>query len=246
MTKVEFVKKNDWVPVALAGTLSFVVGVGIGYFIGVKREKNRRKNSNSEQLSFDFDKVQYTFDSENTANPKEKTDESICTLDGFTKTSIADLVYVDDPKEPVPSEPPKIFRLNKPEDEVTNDKWDYDLEMPNRTSDQPYIIHVEEYINQEMENYSQSSLTYFAGDDILVDEQEVPIYDYRNVVGELRFGHGTNGDPNVVFVRNERLEMEWEILRDEGSYEIEVLGLQIEEDFSKGDLKHGVRRFRMD
>mgnify|MGYP006274408799 FL=1 len=120
--------------------------------------------------------------------------------------------------------------------------WDYGFEISQRSLDKPYIIHQDEYFGKETE-YTQSTLTYYAADDILVDEKEVPIYNYKSVTGELRFGHGSD-DQNVVYIRNDRLSGEYEVIRDSGSYEVEVLGNQYEQALKNIDLKNSVLKFR--
>ena len=53
------------------------------------------------------------------------------------------------------------------------------------------------------------------------------IDDINGTVGQdnmKRFGHGCD-DPNVVFIRNEKLATDFEVLRHNGSYAEEVLGL---------------------
>lgn len=114
--------------------------------------------------------------------------------------------------------------------------WDWDIEMMHREDNTIYVIHYEEFVNNES-NYSQETLTYYAGDDILTDQMNTPIYDYQKMTGKLDFGHGSK-DPNIVFIRNDEIHMEWEILREEGKYQIEVLGYDIEEDYERSDLKH--------
>lgn len=121
-------------------------------------------------------------------------------------------------------------------------EWNYELELQGRSSELPYIISAEEFYNREM-GYRQTSLTYYAGDDILTDEADVPIPIYGKVVGELRFGHGSD-DKDIVFVRNEKLETEYEILRSSDHYQVVVLGAEIEAVYQQGDLKHSTRRFR--
>lgn len=131
-----------------------------------------------------------------------------------------------------------IFPTNLPD-------WDYEAEQANRESGEPYVLHKDEFLEEES-GFSQESLTYYAGDDILVDSADQPVPNYNRVMGELRFGHGS-GDPNVVYIRNENVRMEWEILRHEGQYAVEVLGLEIEQKYEATDLKHSAdRRFRMD
>ncbi len=126
-----------------------------------------------------------------------------------------------------------------------NDDWDYMEELKNRTPSQPYIINKDEFFSDEV-GYTQSTLTYYAGDNILVDEDEAPIYNHRDLVGELKFGHGS-GDSNVVYIRNDNRKAEYEVLLDSGLYSVEVLGLEIENNERARDLKHSHnRKFRME
>ena len=90
--------------------------------------------------------------------------------------------------------------------------------------------------------YEQSTLTYYEGDDILVDEHDVPVYNHNLSVGPLNFGHGSN-DKNVVYIRSERLESEFEVLREHGLYTVEVLGYEKEEEFRHSGY-HSVPKFR--
>lgn len=127
---------------------------------------------------------------------------------------------------------------------VTRDReFDYETEVANRTEDSPYIITEEEYLQNESE-YEQASLTYFEDDGVLVDDEDAPIPDSHATVNDdnlVRFGHGANSE-NVVFVRNDRLEMEFEIERSFGSYVKEVLGF--DEDSLEHSDRRGVRKFR--
>jgi hypothetical protein len=90
----------------------------------------------------------------------------------------------------------------------------------------PYNIIEEEYFNSDT-GYSQTTLTYYELDDILVDETETPIYNYKSVVGSLSFGKGSS-DRNTFYVRNDRLTGEYEVILDSGSYQMEVLGTEWE------------------
>ena len=128
-----------------------------------------------------------------------------------------------------------------PPDEET--PWDYSAEVVTRTEDAPYTIHRDEFFKDDF-GYIQSTLTYYSGDDVLTDEEDEPIYNALDVVGELNFGHGSN-DPNVVYIRNPDKKGEYEVLRHSGHYSVEVLGNEIEEQAQAADLKHSAnRRFR--
>ena len=134
--------------------------------------------------------------------------------------------------------------IEVPEEKLINiftvdDDWNYELEYEKRGNG-IYIIHADEYIQGDYE-FKQETVTYYRGDDIMADMEDVPIYNYYERMGELKFGHGSK-DKNVVYIRNERLNREWEVLLHHGHFEVEVKGLY--ED--GGELKHALRKFRDD
>lgn len=106
-----------------------------------------------------------------------------------------------------------------------------------RDTSKPYIISVREFEDGE-EDYSQNSLTYYEGDDVLTDERDQPIQHIVKIVGDnLRFGEMSE-DPNVVYIRNHELEVDFEICRSAGTYTEEVLG------YTDPSNKQRPRRFR--
>lgn len=115
-------------------------------------------------------------------------------------------------------------------DHETDLVWDQDAELKKRElmdPDEPYILHKEEFYGSELD-YHQQTLTYFAEDDVLVDEQEQPIALVDPVVGEgnlTRFGYGSD-DNRIVYIRNDKLSMDFEIVKNDRSYTKEVLGLE--------------------
>lgn len=127
-----------------------------------------------------------------------------------------------------------IFNNGQPED-----IWDYAIEVKSRNAAQPYIIHVDEF-KEGHEEHEQSTMTYFTGDDVLCDERDAPVDDVDSLVGLdnlERFGHGSN-DPNALYIRNEPLGRDIEIVRSSGKFATEVHGFQDDE------LKHSERRQR--
>jgi hypothetical protein len=73
---------------------------------------------------------------------------------------------------------------------------------------------------------------YYAGDDILADTDGMVLQNRENLIGQRaleKFGHGAD-DRNFVFVRNPELELEMEIIRVPGRYEVEVQGLDDNDD----------------
>lgn len=109
-----------------------------------------------------------------------------------------------------------------------NPDVDWELEKRNRTEEAPYVLEHQEYMDGELD-YQQITLTYFAGDDNLVDEQDELIEDTEvdllvGVNNLKKFGLKSE-DPNVVYVRNHVKELDIEINRHEGNYSEVVLGL---------------------
>lgn len=135
----------------------------------------------------------------------------------------------------------EIEEKNIFQDRLTEDGWDQEKEEEFRaTIDNgvPFIIHHDEYMEGE-KNYRQVTLTYFLGDDILVDDQDKPIEEVDKTVGVenvTRFGHGSK-DNRIVYIRNDRLSLDFEVVSDENSYTEKVLGLQ-------HSYEPGARKFR--
>ncbi len=109
----------------------------------------------------------------------------------------------------------------------------------------PNVLHKDEFYGEES-GYTQVTLTYYAGDQILCDEDDSPVYNHELITGPLLFGHGSN-DPNVVHIRNDKRKAEYEILFDPGLYSVDILGLEIENNTRVQDLKHSQnRKFRLE
>lgn len=122
----------------------------------------------------------------------------------------------------------------------TGDEWNYELELQTRTTTAPYVIHRDEFYAEEL-GYEQTTMTYYAGDDIMADQEDAPVYNYSLVVGPLLFGHGS-GDPNVFHVRNDKRKEEYEIIVDDGHFSVEVMGLEMESNAQAKNLRHDKQR----
>lgn len=97
----------------------------------------------------------------------------------------------------------------------------------------PFVISRTDYaFGDDGENYEKITLTYFPRDRVLLDDEDEPIEDIAGVVGWrslTQFGVDSD-DPEVVFVRNHRLESDFEIIREEGPLPLHVrYGMEKEE-----------------
>lgn len=128
-------------------------------------------------------------------------------------------------------------------DHIDVEEWDWAVEIAERTTDAPYILQREEFVNNES-GYQQTTLTWYEGDSILCDEEDVPIPRPDKLVGQLIFGKGSE-DPSICYIRNDTREAEYEILLEHGHYQTIVLGAQIEEEADAAELKHSQRPHKM-
>lgn len=215
--------------------LGFVGGAAVGgtsvYFF-LKRRIQRQCD---EELDREVATLREHFRAKEVAR-QERTEKKDLT------TVVEELGY----KTPEVSKPDKPLEVstesvetNVFENSSTPMVWNYDTEVANRNPAQPYILHREEFHTGDA-GHDQSTLTYFAGDDVLCDERDTPVDNRDAMVGDEnleKFGHGSE-DPNVVYIRNEPLGIDFEIVRSEGKFAQEVHG------FSEDELQHSERRRR--
>jgi len=146
--------------------------------------------------------------------------------------------YVGETKEELGEEMdghtrPKGNRRKKPSDESSNPPPSrppstiYGQALQNfvpPSKDEPYIITQEDFLAC-LKDYEQNTLTYYEGDGVLADDQDQSVEDINTTIGAKGFKFGyLSEDPNVFYVRNDRLRMEFEVVRSPGKYSVEVLG----------------------
>lgn len=245
--------QSKWaIPVGV-GVAAFAAGAIGGYFLGKKVVSDSYKvdqetmdlideilaEDNQMQLDYDmepaevvvserilsFDELKAEIKEAKKKKPPTKNDLLVEVIEMVDEAVVTPIIQ-------------NVFAAHSTED----DNWDYELEQSQREKDVPYVIHQDEFIADEMD-FKQEVLTYYAQDDIMADSSETPIYGWAGLMGELLFGHGSM-DPEVVYIRNEKIHMEWEVIRMDQSFAIEVLGMG--NDDPSGTLQHSVRKFRDD
>jgi hypothetical protein len=95
----------------------------------------------------------------------------------------------------------------------------------------PYMITFAEFDANET-SAEQITVSFFAGDGIVIDEEDNVISPDRveQIIGTDNLNRfGTNKDdpdmePNVIYVRCERFNMDFEVTRSPGKHSVEVLG----------------------
>ncbi len=217
-----------------------VVSFGAGYLLG-------RRNKTVELRPTDTHEVPPIKVNRNTTiipakvvPPKVVIDEQ-----DFIERKIKEKEVVVEKIELVKRDPLPIELVTRSvfDTKIDDPNWVIEDELVNRTPHEPYIISRDEFFAEENE-YNQLSYTYYAGDDVLADQEEKPIYNANEVAGKLKFGHGS-GDLDVVYIRNDKRREEYEIIRDPGLYSVEVQGLEAEQQEEALEVRHSNnRRFR--
>lgn len=82
-------------------------------------------------------------------------------------------------------------------------------------SDSPYVIAPDVF--GEFDDYEKISLTYYA-DQILADDNDEIVDDVEDIVGFDSLSHFGDYEDDSVFVRNDRLKCDYEILLDQRPY----------------------------
>lgn len=250
MNQIQSVLSRKGVVPATVGVLSFAAGAFGGYVYAVRKGMR----SSMQETIYDYSEAAQAISDDRAERteqmyksfadiPQEVVDEHPSNGPREADAVVFNLALVEDAEPESDQEPDvaqttvSIFGDNE------EDVWDWEEEGDLRTNLQfegaPYILHVDEFMAKETP-YAQTTLTYYEGDEILVDDKSVPVYNISEVIGDnLRFGHGSN-DRNMLYIRNDHLRMEFEVIRDRGYYQQEVLGIDIDEDYETDGrwLKH--------
>lgn len=220
-----------------------VVGAAVGFYIGHRWKKARLRAEAFEASALEVDEIRAFYAQKAIAAEPKADLEQIIEERGYSRKEDEGVIRARPLPAPVPvMEAPTFMgtiRGDLPEEEILAEEsspdrvrvvygpWNYAEEQEKRTPNAPYVIHLDEFNDPEIE-YDHVNYTYYARDDVLVDDaDDRPITHPDQVVGQdnLKFGHGTD-DPDMVFVRNDTLGLEMEICRINASYEQEVLGHQ--------------------
>lgn len=247
----EFVKVMRTVSVGTAGFAATLAGL-TGALVGFETARRRLEKKYAERAEQEIDEMRDHFRNQMIAREvKPDLDElgkkvtdlgygSEAERDhienaGERKDQAHARAVVEGPGEPnTPDVPPairNIFETQEAERAETQQDpdpvaWNYEAEKASREGKHAYVIHADEVGDAEF-SFDEITLTYYQGDDVLCDSEDKVVDDQERVVGidNLdRFGHGSN-DPNIVFVRNEAMQLDIEIVRSEKTFAEEVHGL---------------------
>lgn len=107
--------------------------------------------------------------------------------------------------------------------------------IENRRNDEPYIITIDEFMEDVDYIDDKLTVTYFDGDDTLADTADKVIPEVEEIIGSdalTKFGLFSK-DQNVVYVRNERLRADFEVILDENKYTEVIAGFKTKKTLKK-------------
>lgn len=100
-------------------------------------------------------------------------------------------------------------------------------ELSGRDPHAPFRIPTVEFFDDSNE-FSKITITYYEGDDTLADDRDGILPDIDSVIGrDAVHNFGADSDnKDIVYIRNEALTTDFEVVREEGSYAQLVLGVR--------------------
>ena len=192
----------------LLNILVFTVGAAVGSAVTWKLVKNKYEQIANEEIA--SVKEEYA-DLLGRMKTKLKKD---CSCENSTDAE--NDIYTDDYDQAEYDELASIYRSSDEDEEDSEEgcKWDLDEdEVPYMNA--PYVITPDDF-SSSPPGYNAQPLNYFA-DGVLADDWGV-VLDLDETIGEDSVEHFGEYVDDVVYVRDERLEIDYEVTRDPRTY----------------------------
>lgn len=208
-------------PYALVGG-GLVVGGAVGYLVAKKALEKRYQALANEEIESVKEVYARRNKTEGYATPGDvlKTQEKLEKLGYVSEVPAEELgkAFVK-----------KVLKRTETEDAVVEETVTVETNVfkaPENDPTIPYLIDADIFMLNQNE-WQQHTLTYYEEDNVLVDDQDIPLDDVNALVGKdnlTAFGEVDGLDKNVVYIRNEVNEVDFEIVHVPGSYQQIVLG----------------------
>lgn len=194
-----------------------VVSAGLGFAIGYKIAEKKLAERFEERLAEETKGMREFYSS---VKQKYSTPEE----------AVKELIPEPSPEDPrVKKQKTQYNKIVKEEEYIPDEFESKEVPEPvvqNVFEMGPVIIDQEVFMANDPD-HEQATLTYYAASDQVCGEKDEPIDNADLVVGtefKKNFGKGSS-DNNIVHIRNVGLHMDFEVVKSEGSYEAEVLGM---------------------
>ena len=180
----------------LSHVIAFVAGAAVGYFAANYLLKNKYEKRFQQEVSSTIE-----------AFKSNKKDDEVTHKDEKLKT-VSDEVVVDDIKE-------YAKNIGKHDYSEVKDEKPSEESEDNIDHTKPYVI-TEEEVDAYM-NYSITQWNYYA-DGVLTDENNEVVEDVSTTIGKEAFEYLKKTSESAIYVRNDLLELDYEILKNEMTY----------------------------
>lgn len=181
----------------LSHVIAFVAGAAVGYFAANYLLKDKYEKRFQQEVSSTIE-----------AFKSNKKDDEVTHKDEKLK-AVSDEVVVADIKEyakNIGKHDYSEVKDDKPSEESKDDGIDHT---------KPYVI-TEDEVDAYM-NYSITQWNYYA-DGVLTDENNEVVEDVSTTIGKEAFEHLKKTSESAIYVRNDLLELDYEILKNEMTY----------------------------
>lgn len=263
---------SEKVKIGIALTVGLCIGGGIGYIVAERKTRReteeeitavkdlfrRLRDEDATQAREDWNPTPSDESEEESSDsdPSESFKEEVGKLGYASASDLWEARHQDPNYHPPTDQEPggddvdqdlreegdyvRRIRVVNPNRDVDPDdvtQWDRD---PHR----PYVITEEEY-RIDRPDFEKLSISYYQGDDTMADENDAYIPDPDGTVGleNLQFFGLASMDERLLHIRNERVEADFEVALNDGSYSREVLGFGIEESMVR-ESKKGIKKMR--
>ena len=192
----------------LLNILVFTVGAAVGSAVTWKLVKNKYEQIANEEIASVKEEYADLLGRMKTKLQEDRNCEN--------STDAENDIYTDDYDQAEYDELASIYRSSDEDEEDSEEggKWDLDEdEVPYMNA--PYVITPDDF-SSSPPGYNAQPLNYFA-DGVLTDDWGV-VLDLDETIGEDSVEHFGEYVDDVVYVRDERLEIDYEVTRDPRTY----------------------------
>ena len=195
----------------------FVIGAAVGsvaswYILKTKYEQIAQEEIDSVKAKFSVPKVP-PYEGPETSEEEQKLE---------VKHHISEKPDLMEYARKLAAKEKYAKHSSEPEEEENENEEDDSETLPpppdvnENPQDRPYVISPDEF--GEFDDYAKITLTFYE-DDKLADENDELVEDMDNVVGVDSLNHFGEYEDDAIYVRNDRLKCDYEILRDQRTYD---------------------------
>lgn len=185
----------------LSHVIAFVTGAAVGYFAASYLLKDKYEKRFQQEVSSTIEAFK------SNKNEEYKKDDEVNFKDEKLK-DISDDIVVADIKE-------YAKNIGKHDYSEVKDEKPSEEGEDNIDHTKPYVI-TEEEVDAYM-NYSITQWNYYA-DGVLTDENNEVVEDVSTTIGKEAFEYLKKTSESAIYVRNDLLELDYEILKNEMTY----------------------------